>query len=32
VATVVSAPRGCHLTLIEIEPEAPLAARQEAPS
>jgi NAD(P)-dependent dehydrogenase (short-subunit alcohol dehydrogenase family) len=32
VTTVVSAPRGCHLTLIEIEPEAPLAARQEAPS
>jgi NADP-dependent 3-hydroxy acid dehydrogenase YdfG len=29
VLTIVSAPRGAHLTLIEIEPEAPLAARQE---
>ncbi len=32
VLAVVSAPRGAHLTLIEIEPEAPLAPRQEAQS
>jgi len=24
VASVVSAPRGVHLTLVEVEPEAPL--------
>lgn len=29
VTAAVSAPRGSHLTLIEIEPEAPLAAPQE---
>ncbi|MGE5290893.1 MAG: SDR family oxidoreductase [Micromonosporaceae bacterium] len=30
VLTVVSAPRGSHLTLIELEPEAPLRAGQPA--
>ncbi|HUJ08213.1 MAG TPA: SDR family oxidoreductase [Streptosporangiaceae bacterium] len=29
VLTVVSAPRGAHLTLVELEPEAPLADAQE---
>ncbi len=32
VTTIVTTPRGSHLTLIEIEPEAPLAARQEEQS
>lgn len=29
VATVVSAPRGVHLTLVEVEPEAPLSKGQQ---
>ena len=32
VTTIVSAPRGSHLTLIEIEPEAPLSPRREETS
>jgi NAD(P)-dependent dehydrogenase (short-subunit alcohol dehydrogenase family) len=32
VTAVVSTPRGAHLTLVEIEPEAPLSRQQEDPS
>lgn len=32
VTAIATTPRGSHLTLIEIEPEAPLAARQEEQS
>ena len=32
VTAVVSVPRGAHLTLVEIQPEAPLSERPEAGS
>ena len=32
VLTAVSAPRGTHLTLIEVQPEAPVAAAPDAPT
>ena len=31
IATIVSAPRGVHLSLIEVNPEAPVQAEEQAP-